>query len=371
MVDELFDHYRARGVDAGYQDTYERRYTEAFVKHLETEGFADAVCTGTAALYVALAALRLPAGSRVLVSPVTDPGTLSAIILNQLVPALMDAMPDSYNTGVDQFLARVTRDTKAAVLVHAAGKAADVARISHAARERNVVLVEDCSQAHGARCDGARVGTFGDLACFSTMYRKAHATGGCGGVVFTKNEDLYHSVRACADRGKPSWRPDFDEKDPSQFLFPALNLHQDEIACAIGVSSLGKLDSTIQRRLAFLRLLGESLARASSACASVEVAAHDSPFFHPIRVDTTKLSCDKRQFAEAVRAEGIDLNPHYMYVVAEWPWMAPHLTDDFACPNAVAFRDATFNILFNENYAAQEAEDVARAIAKVEAAYAL
>ena len=63
------------------------------------------------------------------------------------------------------------------------------------------------------------------------MYRKAHATGGAGGVVYTRNEDLYRMVRAYSDRGKPFWRTDYDEKDPAQFLFPALNLHQDEISC--------------------------------------------------------------------------------------------------------------------------------------------
>jgi len=370
VIVELFEHYRSRGVDFGYQDTYERRYTEAFVRHLGAGGYADAVATGTAALYVAVAALRLPVGSHVLVSPITDPGTLSAIILNQLVPVLMDSAPGSWNTSVDEFVARVTPETRAAVLVHAAGRAADVGRISRAARDRGVLLVEDCSQAHGARHEGARVGTFGDLACFSTMYRKAHATGGCGGVVFTRDLALHRMALACADRGKPSWEPSFNEKDPTTFLFPALNLHQDEIACAIGLRSLEKLDETIRRRLAFRRALDTLLVARSTVCRPSETSDDDSPFFHPIVVDSRKLSCSKREFAEAVRAEGVDLNPHYAYVVVEWPWMAPYLADDFACPNAVATRDASFNILFNERYSEREADDIVRAILKVEEAYA-
>jgi dTDP-4-amino-4,6-dideoxygalactose transaminase len=201
------------------------------------------------------------------------------------------------------------------------------------------------------------------------MYRKAHATGGCGGVVFTRDEGLYRLVRAHADRGKPFWRPDFNEKDPTTFLFPALNFHQDEMACAIGLSSLQRLDDTIRRRTDFLRILGASVTQHSTVCSPTEVSDDDSPFFHPIRVDATRIACSKREFAEAVRAEGIDLNPNYMYVVGEWPWAAPHLGDGFVARNAIAYRDSTFNILFNEQYGAREAEDIAQAIAKVEAAY--
>lgn len=368
-VEDLFEHYRSKNADFGFQDVFERRYVEAFVEHLGVDGFADAVGTGTAALYVAVAALRLPPGSRVLVSPVTDPGTVSAIILNGLVPVLMDSASGSYNTGLEQFLERASNDVRAAIVVHVGGKAADAARIAQAAQDRGVALVEDCSQAHGARHGGRRVGTFGDVACFSTMYRKAHATGGCGGVVFTQSQDMYRLVRAFADRGKPFWLPEFDEKDPAGFLFPALNLNQDELACAIGWSSLRRLDDTIHRRVSFLRTLGTSLMRHSKACSPTDVTDDDSPFFHPIRVDAARIRCTKQEFARAVAAEGIDLNPHYRYIVGEWPWASPYLDDAFLPRNATAHRDASFNLLFNEHYGEREANDIVEAIVKVEAAF--
>src|SRR5215470_17765098 len=85
MVQEVLQHYRDKAVDPGYQGMFEKRYTDGFVKTMGG-GHADAVATGTAAIYIAVAALNLPAGSEVMVSPVTDPGTLAAIILNRLVP---------------------------------------------------------------------------------------------------------------------------------------------------------------------------------------------------------------------------------------------------------------------------------------------
>ena len=369
VIEELFEHYRARKFDPGYQDTYERLYTEAFVRYLEVDGFADAVNTGTAALFVAIAALQLPPGSHVIVSPITDPGTVNAIILNRLVPVLADSSPYSYNMGFEQFEERITDKTRAVVVVHATGKAAPIDLISQLAREKGIYVVEDCSQAHGARLNGQKVGTFGDIAAFSTMYRKAHATGGCGGVIFTRSEERYHLVRAYADRGKPFWIPGFNEKDPTTFLFPALNFNIDEISCAIGLKSLEKLDDTIQRRLAFLRALSESISQHSVVCSPSGVSSDDSPFFYPVFVDSTKISCSKKEFAQAVRSEGIDLNPHYMYVVREWPWVQPYLADHFECKNAVECRNSSFNILLNENYGMQEVEDIVAAISKVEQVY--
>jgi len=365
-VQEVFAHYKAKGVDFGYQGDFEARYCKAFVDFLGVGGFADAVATGTGSLFVALAALQLPKGSHVLVSPITDPGTINAIILNGLVPALMDSMPGQYNAGPEQLRARITPKTKAVCLVHSAGKAAPVEEMVALAHERGLKVLEDCSQSHGAKWNGRKVGTFGDIAAFSTMYRKNHGTGGCGGVVFTRDENLYRLVRAHADRGKPFWREGYNDKDPKQFLFPALNWNLDELSAAIGISTLGKLDSVNRRRREFLRSLTTELRQCSKVCSPSPVSDDDAPFFFPILVDAARVTCSAREFGECVRAEGISVNPHYDYVVSEWDYAKPHLADDFGTPNAAAVCDASFNLLFNENFGAAEARDIAAAIAKVE-----
>src|SRR5919205_679089 len=106
IIKEVIEYYRERGLDPGYQGEFETRYTDAFVEQMGG-GYADAVATGTAALFVAIAALQLPPGSEVIVSPITDPGSISAIILNGLVPRLADATPGSYGMGVEEFVARI------------------------------------------------------------------------------------------------------------------------------------------------------------------------------------------------------------------------------------------------------------------------
>lgn len=363
---DVFAHYRSIGSDFGYQGYFEQLYTDALVSYLGVPGYADAVCTGTAALYVAVAALRLKAGSHVLVSPVTDPGTVNAIILNQLVPVVMDSAPNSFNVGATQFEERINDQIAAAIIVHCAGKAVPVDEICRIAADRGIRIIEDCSQAHGASLQGRKVGTFGDIAVFSTMYRKAHATGGCGGVIFTQNAELFALVRAFSDRGKPFNDSTFNDKDPGSFLFPALNLNIDEISCAIGLCSLSKLDSTIKLRIDFLRQLETALKDRSEICRLAPVEDGDSPFFHPIVVDVERISCTKNEFAVAVQAEGIDINPDYRYVISEWGWLRKYLSDDYLCTNAFNFRITSFNLLFNENFGENEINDICAAITKVE-----
>ncbi len=366
MVREVYEHYRAKAVDPGYQGVFEERYCAAFVESMGG-GYADSVATGTVAVYLALAALDLPEGSEVVVSPITDPGSISAIIFNRLVPRLADAMPGRYAMGPEEFLARLSARTRAVLVVHAAGQAVDVAAIVAEAGRRGIRVVEDCSQAHGARIGGRCVGTFGDIAAFSTMYRKAHMTGASGGMVYTRDQGLHRRAMALADRGKPRWDPAFDDRDPTNYLFPALNLHTDEISCAIGLASLARLPETIRKRLAYIRGI-DRLTRESNLCAPYGWTDGDSPFYYPIMVRTEALRCDKLAFSRAVLAEGIGLNPHYKYLVCDWPWAKPHLADEFNCPQARASRDASFCLYVNENYGEEEIEDTVSAIRKVERA---
>jgi dTDP-4-amino-4,6-dideoxygalactose transaminase len=369
LIGEVLDHYGADGSDPGYQGPFEERYTQAFAASLGG-GYADAVATGTAALFVALKALDLPPGSEVLVSPVTDPGCLSAIILAGLVPRLGDSAPGGFGMGSDQVAARLGPATACVLVVHAFGRAVDVDRIVQVAHARGAKVLEDCSQAHGARLHGRPVGSFGDIAAFSTMYRKASITGASGGVVYTRDEVLYRKALAHADRGKPRWQPGFDDRDPSSLLFPALNLHTDEISCAIGLASLGRLEDTIARRRRFVAALGRTLVQESRHCRPWGDTEGDSPFVHPIFVDVDRLRCTKVEFAEAVRAEGIGLNPHYRYLARDWPWLRPYLADGFETASSRAALDQSFCLYLNENYGPDEVRDTVAAIAKVERYFA-
>ncbi len=362
---QAVEYYTSRQEDPPYQGYFEERFCRDFAEYLGG-GYADAVSSGTAAVYVALAALELPQGSEVIISPVTDSGPLNCIIQQGLVPVVADSMPDSYNMGVEQFLARVSPRTSAVLAVHCAGEPLEIDRLVEEAGKRGIRVLEDCSQAPGAVWNGQRVGSYGDIAAFSTMYRKSLAAGASGGLVFARDRDLYHRALAHADRGKQVWRTDMNLNNPGKALFPALNFNTDELSCAIGIASLRRLQDAVDRRVAFLERFIAELNGQSSACSPYAFHRGHSPFFFPVFVDIDRLSCSKIELAEAVAAEGIGLLPHYGCVISGWSWAKEYLSDDFVAENALSTRNRSFNLFVNERYGDEEVRDIIAAILKVE-----
>jgi len=289
--------------------------------------------------------------------------------MNKLKPKLADTMPGSYNVGVEQISERISKKTSAIVVVHAIGYPAPIDEIKKLADINNLRVIEDCSQTHGATLNSQQVGTFGDISAFSTMYRKAHITGGSGGIVFSKDIDIYHMAQAHADRGKPRWLDQFDDRDPENYLFPALNLNTDEISCAIGIASLKRLNNTISNRRSFVKMIEELIQAGSNVLKPYPYYEGISPFIYPIEVIDSKNSVNKHEFARTLIAEGIPLNPHYKYLVMEWPWIRKYLADDYITYEAMSIRDKTFCLYLNENYGATEAKDIVDAIHKVETAF--
>lgn len=372
-IQSVFERSWEKGVDFGFQGETESHYTRAFAD-FQGGGFADGVSSGTAAVYLSLCALDIETGSDIIVSPVTDPGGINPVIFAGMNPIIADSSPDSFNIDVDEFRKSITPKTRAALLTHIGGHPIDMDPITTIAKDRGIKIIEDCSQAHGTLYKGRRVGCFGDVAAFSTMYRKMHATGGCGGVIFTKNEDIYWSIRSLADRGKPFRNPAFDlysPYNPREFLFPALNFNLDELSCAIGISTLARLQETIDKRYDIVQKIDRALEKSSiiSSC-RYRNDCIPSLYFHTVKVDIGKLKVSKTAFAEAVAAEGISINPDYRNVVAEWPWIKKYINHKVT-PNATKFREETFNILFNEMYEDPEIEDIIKSILKVESHYGI
>ena len=362
---EAVDYFYDGDEDPGYFGKYERAFCEAFNEYMGG-GYTAAVATGTAALYVAIAALELPKGSHIVMSPITDPGSFNAAVLQGYKVSLADSEPGSFNTSWEQVEKTITPDTRAIVLVHCAGIPADIENISKQASQRGIRVIEDCSQAPGAEFHGTKVGGYGDIAALSTMYRKSLASGGSGGLVYCRSEELYFKVLAYGDRGKNFASNDYQERNAETYQFPALNWNTNELSCAIGIASLKRLDKTIAKRKAFCHSFYE-LVDGLKSCTVSKPEEGSSPFFLTVYVDEDVLNCSKEEFCKALLAEGVELNPHYRFVICQWSWATPYLTEHNVTPNAIDARDRSFNLYLNENYNSETANQIIKAITKVEA----
>lgn len=379
-LQEAIQYYRSNQIDPPYEGHYERRFCDDFERFMG-KGHADAVASGTISCYIAIAALQLPKNSDVLISPVTDSGPLNAIIMLGLRPVLMDSAEGSYNISVDQFVERVTPDASAVFVVHSAGEPVDLEPIIREATKRGIRVIEDCSQAPGATFHHdltndfghlasidrpVKVGTLGDIAAFSTMYRKTLTAGASGGVVYSIDRDIFNCAVAFADRGRPKWHENYDPLNPGDALFPSLNFNTDEFSCAIGIASLRRLQDAIDLRCNFLEKLVSLLPKESSVCRPYRFHGGFSPFYFPVLVDAKRLNCTKTEFAVAVQAEGIALSPNYECVISGWEYAREYMSDDFRARNAENVRDRSFNLFLNEKYGVKEVEDIVSAILKVE-----
>lgn len=379
---ELFDRSIASGEAFGYNGPEEEAYGAEFAAYLGG-GHADAVNSGTTAVYVALRALEIEPFSEIIVPPITDPGGVMPVPLMGCIPVPADTAPGSYNTDAARIAARLTPRTRAILVAHIAGIPCDMDPILDLARARNLPVVEDCAQAHGAVYRGRKVGTLGDIAAFSTMFGKHHATGGQGGVVFTRDAARYQKVRWMSDRGKPFGLP-----PGSGNAVAALNLNSDELACAIGRVQLRKLPGILARR----RRFAADLARACQALQTVRVVeappdCENACWFLFFRLDAARLRVDKATFVAAVKAEGIPCEATYLHTpaLADWcrqhrvfgdsgfPWTDPQYGGDpqavYELPNALAADATHFRMGIHENCGAAEVADIAAAFAKVERAY--
>ncbi len=372
---EVFDESIATGEAFGYGGKREQAYEKEFAEHLGG-GLAKAVNSGTSAVLAAIAALELEPGSEVVCPPITDPGGIMPIVMMNCIPVLADTNESSFNAGPEQVAAAITERTRAIVVAPILGEPLDMEPIMKLAREKGLPVVEDAAQAHGAVYHSRPVGTHGDIAAFSTMFGKHYASGGQGGIFFTRNEDLFWKARRFMDRGKP-----FGTDEPNNVRL-GLNLNTDELSAAIGSVQLKKLPWIVERRQAVAAAVAEGIKSLQSVTLGKIVPdAQSSYWFMRLTVDTDKLTVDKDAFAEAVGAEGIPSSASYRHIPAEhvwfrrqntfgssgYPWTTP--AGPVELPNCEAVAARNFLIHLHENWTDQEIADTVAALAKVEKAF--
>jgi perosamine synthetase len=293
-----------------------KAYCRAFADYLGG-GYAAAVNSGTNAVYVALRALDLEPGSEVVVPAITDAGGAMPVALLNCIPVPADCEPGSLNTSAPQIREALTEHTAAIVIAHLTGHPVDLDPILELAGERNIPVIEDCAQAHGAVYKGRMVGTFGAISAFSTMFGKHHTTGAQGGVVFTRDTLLFARARQTIDRGKP-----FGTVGNPTNVIASLNFNQDEISMAIGRVQLEKLPGALQARRNFASQVASGLKDVKGVSLIGDAPGCSSAYwFLCLFIDRTGLHCDAKQFAAALELEGIGgVQAGYPFIPTDQSW---------------------------------------------------
>lgn len=207
-------------------------FEDEFSKYIGVR-YGIGVGSGTEALHLALAACGIGDGDEVITVSHTAVATISAIEMSGATPVLVDIEPDHFTIDSGHIKGLLSHRTRAIIPVHLYGQPSELLTILDIARDRNIKVIEDCAQAHGATYQSRRVGSFGDLACFSFFPTKNLGGLGDGGMVVTDDYDIAQKVRSLREYG---WR-----KDRISNL-PGFNSRLDELQAAVLRAKLNGLD---------------------------------------------------------------------------------------------------------------------------------
>jgi len=247
---------------------FTRRFENLFAG-LHDSRFAVFCNSGTSALHIALQALkekyRWKDGDEVLVPSVTFVATSNIVLHNRMTPVFVDVRPDTYNIDPALIERKITRKTRAIIPVHLMGLPADMGPILKIARRRGLKVIEDSCETMFARCEGRKVGSLGDIGCFST-YIAHYIVAGIGGLATTSDPDLAVRLRSLMNHGRDSIYISIDDDNNARgakfeeivarrFKFQHLghSFRATELEAAIGLAQLENWKNTLKTRQAIAR----------------------------------------------------------------------------------------------------------------------
>ena len=268
------------------------------VKNYFGVNYCAGCSSGSAALHAAVGAGLIEPGYEVITSPITDMGSVIGVLYQNLIPVFADVDPHTCNITAESISKVLTDRTRAIIAVHLAGTPCDMDPIVELARKHNLLLIEDCAQAYGARYKGKYAGTIGDIGAFSLNESK-HLSAGDGGFIITDNEELYGRCHNYMDK----YYDRLKRGDRLEHLAPCYRA--SELQYAVAKAQFSKLDDLLAKRRKYAAIISEELAGiADITLPGIPEGSESSWWFYMFRLTPGVFEGDGPRFAEAMRSEG-------------------------------------------------------------------
>ena len=293
-------------VDAGIKKVFEKgdyilgeqahTFEHSFARYCEAE-YAVGVNSGTDALYLALSALDIKEGDEVIVPTHTFIATALCVSFCRAKVVFADIEESTYNIDPRSFEKAITKKTKAVIPVHIYGQPADMNEILSIARKHNIQVVEDAAQAHGSRYQSRRVGSLGDVACFSFYPTKSLGACGDAGMIVTNNKETYEKALMLRDYGR---------KGRYEHKIKGTNSRLDTIQAVVLNAKLKHLDQWNAMRAQTAAYYAELL----KPLKNVIVPITKSDRTHVFQTYAVRVP-NRDRVVEAMKAKGISVLIHY------------------------------------------------------------
>lgn len=330
--------------------------------------YAVVVANGTAALHLAALAAGFQEGDEVIVSSITFAASSNCVLYCGARPVFADIRPDTYNIDPESIRRLITPKTKGIVAVDFTGQSVEHDAIREICEEHNLILIEDAAHAIGTKYKGQPVGSIADMTCFSFHPVKT-VTGGEGGAITTNDEQLYRRLMRVRTHGitrnqeemvHPTDAPWYNEQVELGY-----NYRMTDFQAALILSQLHKLDKFSARRKEIVEKYNAAFADMPEILVQREIPESDTTrHLYILRLDLDKLTCDRRQFFDALYAEHTCPQVHYLPVY----WHSYYEKLGYGkglCPNAEKYYEEVMSIPLYYSLTDEDVEDVIHAVKKV------
>ena len=291
-----------------------KRFEEDFARYLGCS-HAVAVNSGTAALHLALDAIGIKEGDDVIVPTMTFAATAEVVLYFKANPILVDCQPDTLNIDPKRIESAITPRTKAIIPVHFGGQPCDMDPILELARHYNLKVIEDAAHALPAAYHGKKVGTIGDITCFS-FYATKTITTGEGGMAATENPDWANRMRMMSLHGisLDAWDRYTDKGSwYYEIIRSGYKYNLTDIAAALGIEQLKRCDRFWEAR----RRIASHYHEAFTDLPEVQVPACMPDIQHAwhlyvIQLNTKRLRINRQDFFKALKSQNIGASVHFI-----------------------------------------------------------
>ncbi len=330
--------------------------------------YCVAVSNGTAALHIAAMAAGVGEGDEVITSPITFAASANCALYCGAKPVFADINPETYNIDPASIEKCITPRTKAVVAVDFTGQAVELDAIRDICKKHKLILIEDAAHSIGTKYKGQPIGSIADMTTFSFHPVKT-VTAGEGGAVMTNDKALYeklvlaHTHGITRDRSlmvHPTDDPWYNEQVGFGF-----NYRMTEFQAALLDSQLDKLDMFGKRRKEIVKMYDEAFSQIPQLQVQKEIPESDTTrHLYILRLRSEQLNCNRREFFDALRAEGIYSQVHYLPVY--WHSYYEKLGyEKGLCPNAEAYYTESMSLPLYYSLTDEDVKDVIAAVRKL------
>lgn len=330
--------------------------------------YAVAVSNGTAALHCACIAAGVGEGDEVITTPLTFAASANCALYCGATPVFADVDPETYNIDPKSIREKITKRTKAIVAVDFTGQAVAYEEIRKICDEYNLIFIEDAAHSIATKYNGKAVGSLADMTTFSFHPVKT-ITSGEGGAILTNNEELYKKLVLAHTHGITRDPQEMEEVPEGPWYYEQVSLGYNyrltDFQAALILSQLKKLDMFAARRKEIVAKYDEAFSQIPEIIVQKEIPQSDTcRHLYIIRLDLEKLTCTRREFFDAMSAENVQCQVHYVPVY--WFPHYKHLGyQKGLCPVAEEIYKGIMSIPLYPKMTNQEVEDVIHAVKKV------